>query len=245
MLPAPRGAYPGTRPTDSGTWVGDPSGEEYNHPCSNFDLYRAKNWDLGLAEEQTRALQVVLDGTSQFHRDLLAAHRELLPQERERMLVIAGVGFSTLFRLEYRSHLFGAWESMAKIIDRVPGDPHREGDGRVPVASASLDGVEIRYVRGVHGGLTNIPAVWEDVFRWLNEETLELPDSAAGALSGHLAAGGSESLAPNLDGSARAQRYSDDPGFLELEPIPADRLESYDAALNAGALQEFTRVKLL
>ena len=57
-------------------------------------------------------------------------------EKRERMLVIAGVGHKTLFRLEYDSRFFGLWEKMVKVTKRQPGNPHRDGDGRLPVASA-------------------------------------------------------------------------------------------------------------
>ena len=56
---------------------------------------------------------------------------------------------------------------MDKITVRFPGDPNRDGDGRVPLASAILRRIRMRYVQGVHGSLTNIPAVYSDVFRWL------------------------------------------------------------------------------
>ena len=70
----------------------------------------------------------------------------------------------------------GIWEKTRKIFNRVLNDPHREGDGRVPLASALLEHVgDIRYVKGVHGGLSNIPAVYEDVFRCLKNETMQLP----------------------------------------------------------------------
>ena len=63
------------------------------------------------------------------------------------MLIIAGVGYKTLFRLTYEPRFFGPWKQMTKVISRVAGDPHREGDGRVPLASAALES---------HGGL-----IWE------------------------------------------------------------------------------------
>jgi hypothetical protein len=104
------------------------------------------------------------------------------------MLMIAGVGYQTLFRLAYEPQFFGLWEKAVKATARVDGDPHREGDGRMPLASAMLEDVEIRYVKGVHGGLPNIPSVYMDVFSWLRDQPLQLPDSVKRALSMHLAA---------------------------------------------------------
>jgi len=105
------------------------------------------------------------------------------------MLMVAGAGCKTLFRLQYTSKLGGLWESMDKITDRIPGDPNRDGDGRVPLASAQLSRIRMRYVEGVHGSLTNIPAVYSDVFRWLKGEPLtQLAQTPEDALGGHLAA---------------------------------------------------------
>jgi hypothetical protein len=106
-----------------------------------------------------------------------------------------------------------------------------------------LDNVHIRYVKGVHGGLPNIPAVYSDAFRWLKGKDMELPDSPEGALSQHLA-GTERSETPNLDGSAAASIFQDDPGFLDLGvPDPA-RIDAISALLDAEQLPAFTRVKL-
>jgi len=158
-LPAPVGVYPGT---DAATPPGD-------HPCANFDMYSVGPWGLGLDAERTTDLQRVLDSARRFHGDMERSHQSLAQERRDRMAVIAGVGYKTLFRLEYRRGMLGLWENMAKEFDRIPGNPHREGDGRVPLVSAELPYVgETRYVRGVHGSLTNIPAVYEDAFLFLN-----------------------------------------------------------------------------
>lgn len=233
LLPAPRGIYPDTHEDDPADV----------HPCANFDLYRAESWKLGLEPDRSRELQAVLNGAADFHRWLDAGHRALPPQRREPMLMVAGVGYKTLFRLAYEKD-FG-WEHMKKVTRRVPGDPHREGDGRVPLASATLDGVETRYVKGVHGGLTNIPEVWEDVFRWLREEPLKLPETPEEALARHLAPGEGESEAPHLDGTAGAARESDDPGYWDLDPPAGELLSALEARLDEERLPEFHRVRLL
>lgn len=244
LLPAPKGIYPGTRAGDPSPWRSKDQGDPYVHPCANFDLYDAAKWELDLSDEQRKQLQAVLDGAADFHRRLYDFHRNLAPAQRERMLVIAGVGYKTLFRLAYDRGLFG-WKHMDKVTDRVEGDPHREGDGRVPLASAALENVAIRYVRGVHGGLPNIPQVYEDVFRWLNDEPLQLPDTVEGALSQHLAPGDGESEAPHLDGTARANRFSDDPGYWSLSDPDPQALQGLDAKLAQEQLPEFIQVRLL
>ena len=243
LLPAPRGIYPGTRPDDPSPWKSPDWGDPYVHPCVNFDLYRAESWDLGLNDAQTAELQDVLDGAKGLFERLDAFHRSLAPDVRRQMLVIAGVGYQSLFRLTHKKSLL--WKDWQKETGRIEGDPHRDGDGRVTVASAALHGVEIRYAKGIHGGMTNIPAVYEDVFRWLKDEPLQLPDTPEGALSQHLAPGDGESAAPNLDGSARAGRFSDDPGYWSLaDPDPA-ALDALDARLGQEQLPEFIQARLL
>ena len=243
LLPAPRGLYPGTRPDDADPWRHD--GLPYAHPCANFDIYDAAAWQLDLSPAQASALQVILDAAAQMHRDLDSWHGTLPPAKRARMLMIAGVGYQTLFRLEYEDVAFGLWERMAKVTGRRPGDRHRDGDGRVPLASALLPDIETRYVRGVHAGLTNIPQVYDDVFRWLAEETLRLADDPDAALSQHLADDESASAAPALDGTDRAQPFSDDPGYLDLRAVDSSELERLDAELEQGRLPDFQRLKLL
>lgn len=243
LLPAPRGVYPGTRPNDPEPWS-DPE-SPYAHPCANFDLYEADSWQLDLSTSETQQLQTVLDAAAAMHRELLEWHQGLMEEERERMLVIAGVGYKTLFRLEYDSRFFGLWEKMVKITERQPGNRHRDGDGRVPVTSALLDNVKVRYVKGVHGGLTNIPAVYNDVFRWLNEEEPELPDSPEMALSQHLAPGEDESVAPSLDGTDKTVPFSDDPGLWDFREPNAARVKQLQADLEAGKVPEFQHVRWL
>ena len=120
---------------------------------------------------------------------LKALHDGLLQEYKDRMLVIAGVGQETLFRLEFDSAFWGLWEHTRKITERKPCDEHRDGDGRVPIASAHLEDVAIRYVEGEHGGLPNIPAVAADVLAWLQDKDLKLSKTCSGALGGTLGRG--------------------------------------------------------
>ncbi|HEY0038644.1 MAG TPA: alpha/beta hydrolase, partial [Longimicrobium sp.] len=133
LLPAPAGIYPGTRPGDPHPWKGGDADDPYHHPVANFDLYRAESWKLELDADETKRLQTVLDAAADFHRRMQAHHAGLSQDQRDRMLVIAGVGYKTLFRLAYGRSFFGIWERAEKVTSRIPGDPHREGDGRVPV----------------------------------------------------------------------------------------------------------------
>ena len=228
LLPAPADVYP----TASG-------GE---HPCANFDMYSADAWQLDLSDEQRAQLQAVLNDTATLHRELHAWHGALPQDRRDRMCVIAGVGYKTLFRLQFESTFL--WKHTKKVTDRQPGDPNRDGDGRVPVASAVLESIgNVRYVNTVHGSLPNVPAVFEDAFRWLNDESLELPTSPAGALSAHLgAAGPTTSATPALDGSDRV--VEGDPGYWEDEPDPA-AVESIFAQVQTGTCPDFLNVSLL
>jgi|HubBroStandDraft_5_1064220.scaffolds.fasta_scaffold01038_7 pimeloyl-ACP methyl ester carboxylesterase len=248
LLPAPKGIYPGTRPEDNPKWQPSRSSDTfYAHPCVNFDLYNASAWDLGLNAAELANLQRVLDNVAVFYRDLDAWHNnpaELDQDSCDRMLMVAGVGYKTLFRLQYTSKLGGLWESMDKITDRIPGDPNRDGDGRVPLASATLPRVRMRYVSGVHGGLTNIPAVYSDVFRWLKGEPLtQLADTPEDALGGHLAGATSSSEAPQLDGSARAS--GDDPGYWQLSAPDATKLSALQGDLDRGVVPDFNLLKIL
>jgi pimeloyl-ACP methyl ester carboxylesterase len=242
LLPAPRGVYPGTREDDALSWRSPNPGDSYIHPCASFDLYDAAAWELDLTDAERAQLQTVLTDTADFHRRLYEGHKTLSQELRDRMLVIAGVGQTTLFRMASESRFLGLWQRVAKTTSRIPGDPHRDGDGRVPVASAALENVEIRYVKGVHGGLPNIPVVYEDVFRWLNGKPPQLPDSTAGALSMHLGAETEDSQTPHLDGSVAAA--GDGSGLWRAETIPAEEIERLRMQLEAGQLPEFTRIRM-
>jgi pimeloyl-ACP methyl ester carboxylesterase len=197
LLPAPAQVYPGTR-------NGEP------HPCANFDLYDAAAYRLGLDAVATIRLQRALDAAHKFHADLFEWHRSgLSPSQRGKMLQITGVGRKTLFRLEVKPGWLGKWEDVERITSRMPGDPNREGDGRVPQASADLEKIEIRYVKGEHSSVQNLAAVVQDTIAWFTHKPLALPDSPEAALGGHLSAA-EESSAPHLDGSAALSRHDDE-----------------------------------
>jgi pimeloyl-ACP methyl ester carboxylesterase len=230
LLPAPIGVYPGTR-----------SGEE--HPCANFNMYEASAWHLDLPAEEAARLQAVLDDAAALHRDLYQSHEQLPQEQRDRMAVIAGVGYDTLFRLEYHRRMF-LWEHMNKITRQDQHNPNRLGDGRVPVPSAALEHIaETRYVRGVHGSLPNIPAVYRDAFRWLKGQPMELPASPAGALARHLGTDDSSSATPHLDGSALATR--EDPGYLDLATVAAEQAAALRQDVEQGRWPEFRTVSIL
>ena len=128
----------------------------------------------------------------------------------------------------YEPKFFGLWERTAKVTERIKGDRHREGDGRVPLVSAQLENVPIRYVRGVHGGLPNIPDVYEDVFRCLRKEPMQLPASVDEALSMHLAAE-EASETPHLDATAAAVPFTDDAGLWQLDAPEPERFAALAA----------------
>jgi pimeloyl-ACP methyl ester carboxylesterase len=229
LLPAPAGIYPGTR-----------NGEE--HPCANFDMYDAKAWKLDLDAPATVNLQSVLDEVRKFYSDLYQWHQVLELEQKDRMLMIAGVGQETLFRLEFDKAFWGLWERTKKITERIDADPNRDGDGRVPLASGLLEDVTARFVKGEHGGLPNIPAVAEDVLAWLTEDKLKLPDTPEGALAGHLSADNEDSVAPLLDGSGAGSHFQDLPAYRN----PSEEFRARIAAeLDAGKLPQVNLVKIL
>lgn len=229
LLPAPAGIYPGTRNSE-------------DHPCANFEMYDAKAWNLDLDAGATVHLQDVLDEVRKFHTDLYQWHDSLLQDYKDQMLVIAGVGQETLFRLEFDKAFWGAWKYTKKITERIRCDPHRDGDGRVPLASALLENVTTRYVKGEHGGLPNIPAVAQDVLAWLSGDKLDLPQTCGGAFSGHLSASDETSGAPLLDGSEGVSRFRDLPMY---EDPTANWRAKIEADLDAGKFPKINLVKIL
>jgi pimeloyl-ACP methyl ester carboxylesterase len=229
LLPAPAGIYPGTR-----------NGE--GHPCANFDMYDAPAWKLDLDAGATATLQNTLDEVKQFHTDLYQWHDSLLQSYKDRMLMIAGVGQETLFRIEFDKAFWGLWDKTRKVTDRIPCDVNREGDGRVPLASAQLEHVAIRYVKGEHGGLPNIPAVSQDVLACLAGGKLKLSETCSGALGGHLSAEDETTPAPLLDGSAIGNRFRDLPQYENPTPEFRARIAS---DLDAGKMPRVNRVKIL
>jgi pimeloyl-ACP methyl ester carboxylesterase len=245
LLPAPRGIYPGTRPTDANPWQSEGTSDPYLHPCANFDMYQADAWKLALDPNATANLQRILDATKDYYERMGKAHRDLDQEQRDKMVVVAGVGYQTLFRLAYAPGFLGLWEKTDKIFNRVQNDPHRESDGRVPLASAMLENVgDIRYVCGVHGSLPNIPAVYQDVFRCLKGEPMQLPKTVAGALSGHLAEP-TTSEAPYLDGTNQVDAFTDDPGLWQIDNPSAARMQELQELLELDRLPGFARIHLL
>ena len=246
LLPAPAGVYPGTRPNDPQPWTGGSSRAAYVHPAADFDLYDAAAWGLGLDAPATARLQTILDAVADFHRRLFAAHRALAPDRRDRMRMVAGVGYKTVFRLERAGGWTGIFRDVDVITSRERCNRHREGDGQVPLASAEIEGVKTHYIRGEHGGLTNVPAVYRDVLRWLRDGTeMSLPTTCHEAISGHLAASELRSAAPHLDGSARAARQGDDPGYLDPQPPSSTRLAELRQEADGGRLDDLRAVKIL
>lgn len=230
LLPAPVGIYPGTR-----------SGEA--HPCANFNLYDAGAYKLGLDAGATVLLQRALDEAHKFHTDLFEWHdNRLSPSQRGRMLQVSGVGRKTLFRLAVKPNWLGLWENIDKITGRIPGDPHREGDGRVPLASAELEQIELRYVKGEHGSMQNISAVIKDALAWIVDRPLSLPDSPNGALIGQLS-GEATSSAPHLDGSAAFNPYDDE--YDRYRDLPESRVKELVAEFEAGKLPALDLARIL
>jgi len=230
LLPAPALIYPGTR-------NGQP------HPCANFDLYDAGAYRLGLNAAATVQLQRGLDAARKFHTDLFDWHSNgLSPSQRGRMLQISGMGRKTLFRLEVKSGWLGLWEDVDKITSRTPGNPHREGDGRVPLASAELEKIELRYVKGEHGTVQNIPAVVKDVLAWIADQPLSLPDSPPGALSQHLSVGATSS-APHLDGSVDFNLHDDE--YDRYRDFSESRIKELVAEWEAGKLPAIDLARIL
>lgn len=242
LLPAPRGVYPGTRADDSPQWAGGDAGDPYLHPCVNFDIYNAAAWELDLSGEQTEQLQRVLDGAAEAHRRLYDWHRGLGEDQRARMACIVGVGYKTLFRIANRSGL-ASWLGMEKVMSRREGDPHREGDGRVPVASAALEEVgDTRYVYCQHGDLPLVPAVFNNVFLWLNNQSMNLSEKPEWALQTHLS---DEDGPPSWTHVAGASDQTDDPGYWNLDLPDSLRLAELRAKLESEQLPDFNKIRLL
>ncbi len=230
MLPAPVGLYPGTTPGQ----------RPDEHPTANFDHYDAAAYDLDLDATEQGQLQTILDHVRDNWQSLATVPRGL--SQLDRVMVIAGVGEKTIFRLEYDDGFFGIWERAKKVRSRQPGDPDREGDGRVPVASALLPGVrETYFVRGVHGGLTNLPQVMQAVLDFVADRPVELPRTPEDALGGHLAPAAMP-VAPTLDGTATA---GDDGELWSDVPLTDARRDELVAMLERGELPELRAVKLL
>ena len=251
MLPAPTGIYPGTR-TGETQWNQSAPDNAYVHPCANFDMYDVREWQLDLTQNEQTNLQKVLDDAADLHRRMSEHHNQLDQRFRDKMAVIAGVGIETLFRLQYEKHFWGLWERTAKITDRIPNDPHRDGDSTVPVASAALENVgETRYVKGEHGQLPMIPQVYEDVFRWLNGEDMQLANTPAGALAQRLSVENEEIAQPVLTAPVvNRSQLTGEPLYwiddsADHDKIQQTRVDELQKQLENGQLPEFIKVKIL
>ncbi|MGW2785909.1 esterase/lipase family protein [Streptomyces populi] len=237
LLPAPAGVYPGTQESAPGS--------AYDHPCANFDLYDAGAWHLNLPLAQELALQNILDACAQHHRDLDDWHHALDQNQRDRMTVIAGTGYKTLFRLAYNRRLGLLWHHMERTTKRTPHFPNGDSDGRVPLASAMLPFVgETRFTHTEHGKLTDETSIQNDVWNALTGGRLRLATTSASALDGHLSEDGASSHAlaiPQLP----EPRSADDPGYLDFDPPNQERLQQLEKDLAAGDLPDFQRLRLL
>jgi pimeloyl-ACP methyl ester carboxylesterase len=230
LMPAPADIYPGATPEA--------------HPCANFDLYDADAWRLDLRRGERAALQAALDDAASLHRELDAWHGDLNVEDRERLAAIVGVGQRTLFKIAYVSGRGFHWRNMKKSIGRKPGNLHREGDGRVPIASATLRGIETRYVKAEHGRIPTVPSVYRDVFRFLRGQRMQLARSPGEALDRSHLADSDESITPVLT-SDGATPVGDDPGYLNMADVDEARVDALDAAVAAGAYPAFARVRIL
>src|SRR5262249_44981461 len=136
---------------------------------------------------------------------------------------------------------WGLWKYTNKITTRVACDPNREGDGSVPLASAQLEDVTIRYVQGKHGALPSIPAVAKDILAWLTNSSLGLAKTCEGALGGHLSAE-DQTAAPLLSGPLDENRFRELPDYEH--PSPEFRAE-VEADLDRGRVPQINLVKIL
>jgi pimeloyl-ACP methyl ester carboxylesterase len=241
LIPAPQGIYPGTRDNDAELHQPHDN-DEYRHPCANFNLYDINTWQLGLSATDTANLQRILDDTASFYRMLRDAHLGLDQNYRDRMAVIAGVGHATTFRIDLEQ---GVFKRAKRDSKREVGQPNRESDGTVPLASAVLEYVgTTRYIKGVHTTLPAMSQVYNDVFHWLRGEPMELSDTPQGALAQHLGELDAEMEYPNLVGPAHTHVLTEESELDTTEPDPADVASAY-AQLEAGQLPpEFNLMRL-
>ncbi|MFF8835719.1 lipase family alpha/beta hydrolase [Streptomyces sp. NPDC015130] len=234
LLPAPAGVYPSST---------SPSGDLYHHPCADFDLYDAAAWHLTLSPAQQLQLQARLDDARKSHEDLHLWHSALDQGLRDRMAVIAGTGFKTLFRIAYAKRP-KLWHRMDRVTSREPGNPHRDGDGRVPLASARLKSIgETRYINGEHGSLPNLPEVQQDVWNFLADRPMRLAETPAAALQEHLGGAVQRTSAlalPHVPGLPL-----DDPGYLDFTGPTLAQLADLEKRLADGELPDFMRTRLL
>ncbi len=233
LLPAPSGIYPGTR-----------DGAE--HPCVNFDCYDAAQWRLKMTAVELSNFQNALTAAKELHERLFEFHQRMPSELLDSMAVIAGVGHEMPFRVEVLDgRLYGTRTEVD--FDRRPNDPHGESDGSVSVASAALEGVSrhTRYVVGPHASLPNQREVYQDVFRFLNQEPMQLSTSAAGALSGHLSTTATPSEIGFVDQSASTDPHHDLGNRWRIpEPTP-DEWTTIQADIENGRMPQFDRARIL
>ncbi len=235
LLPAPAGVYPSTR---------DSNAASPSHPCVDADLHQSAAYNLSLTPDQQTQLQAALDHARDFSRALYEWHRALPFEYRSKMAVIAGVGKRTLFRVELGNT--GLSGLCKKVTARVEGDQHREGDGRVPLASARLEGVAATYYApGEHDALPMIPAVYEGALDWLNGNTVHLPESPGAALRQHLGPAKLSPEAPELLPARADEPDTESPGYLSEEAAEPGYLDELERQLKAGELPDFQRVRIL
>ena len=92
--------------------------------------------------------------------------------------------------------------------------------------------------------MPTVPAVYQDVFRFLRGQPMRLARSPDEALDrSHLADTG-DTITPIL-ASGGATPVGDDPGYLNMDDVGAARLDTLDAAVSAGQFPAFTRVRIL
>jgi hypothetical protein len=87
--------------------------------------------------------------------------------------------------------------------------------------------------------------VYEDVFRLLRGQPMLLPKTPAGALGEHLGGGAAGGVAPELVRAAPKTADPEDPGYLDLTPPAPARVEEVKAQLDADAIPEFRRLRIL
>ena len=112
----------------------------------------------------------------------------------------------------------------------------------MPLASAELENVEVRYVKARHGDVPNVPAVADGVFRFLRGDDPELPRSCSEALASHL---GLEEKGDVDAFAAIAPGTGDDPGYLDRTELDDERLKSLEGAVTRFERPEFQFISLL
>ena len=92
--------------------------------------------------------------------------------------------------------------------------------------------------------IVTVPAVYQDVFRFLRGQPMQLGRGPEEALDRSHLSDATESITPVLAASGTVP-VDDDPGYLNMAEIEDSALDTLDAALAAGQFPEFTRVRIL